>query len=289
MSRNRKFKKKLKNMLVTVSTLLLIMGVSVGVTLALLWGKSNIKTNTFTGSKGVSVVLSEEGWDGSTVSTKGAPAAVLDPSKGVKMAENYTPKMSIPKDPIITNESEKEEVWVMMRVKYLISAKTTEAGDATKLAVLATEFNKLATTYYDASNAINPNWIPMAGNPTIAAADADGYYYYYYKTKLNKKGGSPVATEELFTQVKINPTIGWLETDETRRYQITPIDSNMTGPYYTFAILPEFDIQIEGAAISVEENDPANLDTAADGSGRTKNDIITALKGVFGKAGTSGS
>lgn len=304
MSRNRKIKKKMKKMLTSVLTLLLVIVVSVGITMALLWGKSNTKTNTFTGSKGVNVVLSEQAWDGSNVNSGGKPVDKdgnpveenalttdkLDPNKGFVMATNYTPKMEIPKDPKMTNTSEKEKVWVMLRVQYLISAKT-EAGAVESIPVLAGEFNKLAKTQDSATNAINPKWKVLSTNPADGSTDSDGYYYYYYESSLDKKDGTDVETEALFDKIAINENIAWAEIDQDKRYKITPANTTTyAGDYYTYAILPEFNIKIEGAAISVEENDPDNLDTAADVSGgRTKTEICTTLKDVFGKSGNSGS
>lgn len=304
MSRSRRLKKKMKNIFTSVLTLLLIIGVSVGVTMALLWGKSNAKTNTFTGSKGVNVILSEENWDGSTADSDGKPVGKngttineneltsdkLDSDKGYVMATNYTPKMEIPKNPIMTNKSEKEKVWVMLRIQYLINTKPDGTTD-TKIPVLEKEFQKLAKTQDNSTNVINPKWAAISGNPAEGSIDTDGYYYYYYLDKLDKSDGTEVATEPLFEKILINETIGWAEIDEVKRYQVTPANTTTySETYYTYAILPEFQIKIEGAAISVEENDPEDLNTAVDVSGgRTKEEIRTALKEIFEKSGTSGS
>lgn len=302
-------KKKIKNLFISVSTLLLIVGISVGITMALLWGKSNEKANVFTGSKGVEVVLSEVNWDGSTATdpTGRADAALLA-TDGKKIAQTYTPNMVIPKDPILTNLSDDQDVWVMLRVEYTVKAGELSAD--TYIPVQVGEFNNLAKTQYTeltggvlkdgirttsvAATADENNiWIADASNPVVDDATGHCYYYYYYKTKLNKDGGSVVATKTLFDQVLINGTIGWVEltgADASKKYQITPASIvKYASNYYAYALLPEFQIDVQGVAISVEDGDPTDLVPGTEGTTRTKATIVTTLKSIFDESGSSGT
>lgn len=145
MSKNRRLKKKMKNMMATVATLVLIVGVSVGITLALMATKTNEKKNTFTGSKGIEGGTYEEFWDGSTADDPEATPKVGQSNHyGYNDAQKYTPGQVINKNPKVSNLSEDEDVWVMMRVEYTITGKKTADGTDTKIPVTYAEFSKLA-------------------------------------------------------------------------------------------------------------------------------------------------
>lgn len=145
MSKNKKFKKKIRSLLTTVGTLLLIIGVSVGVTLALLSAKTDKKENTFSGSKGVQGSTYENKWDNSSeTSPSPQPMDADKPYYGSKEANPYTPGMIINKDPKVANLSKDQKIWVMMRVEYNILSKTSATDTGTKIPVKYSEFAKLA-------------------------------------------------------------------------------------------------------------------------------------------------
>lgn len=184
MSKNRKLKKKMKNMAATVGTLLLIVGVSIGITLALLSAKTNKKENTFSGSKGVQGSTYEEKWDDSSPTSPEPGATPSGDYYGINESNPYTPGMIINKNPKVANLSTDQNVWVMMRVEYTIEGKNDTDTASKMRPVTYSEFAKLARVYtgeskdvstgsltstvsgVDAVEGINSNWVIYTTNST---------------------------------------------------------------------------------------------------------------------------
>lgn len=163
-------KKDIKTTLRNLLVLILVAVISVAGTLAFLNDQTSKKVNTFTGSAGIDITLTEDDWD----------------ATGEAMAANYTPKMIIPKNPTLTNTStaDNSDEWVALRVDY-----TYGDGDtATTRDDL--EYNLIETLEIDTDK-----WFKLT---TKESGNATKYDIYLYKSKLAKD-----ATATLFTQVKI--------------------------------------------------------------------------------------
>ena len=163
-------------MVATVATLVLIVGVSVGITLALLSAKTNKKENTFTGSKGVQGSTYETSWDDSTPEDPTPDDKPDDPYYGINESDPYTPGMVINKNPQVANLSVDEEVWVMMRVEYTINGKEDAADDATKIPVTYSEFSKLARI--SVGDAKNPETGEYINGSTGTESVSDNWQLY---------------------------------------------------------------------------------------------------------------
>lgn len=112
-----------------MTAVVLVLAVGVWGTMAYLSTLSNEKENTFTGSKGIQLELTEPYWDGTNDEWK--TAKDLDGStdldlkdKGETVAGNYTPGSVIGKNPILTNNSnaakDNSPEWVAIAVSYSI-------------------------------------------------------------------------------------------------------------------------------------------------------------------------
>lgn len=166
-------KKDMKTTLRNLFVLVLVAAVSIAGTLAFLSDNSEKKVNTFTGSAGIDVTLTEDAW-----------TSIPDDDKvqGEEMAKAYTPEMVIPKNPTLTNTSATAcEEWVALRVDYAYAGDTVTRG-----AIESTVIEALA---------INSGWHKL--NTQSGGKDTN-YEIYLYCSTLSKDG-----TATLFDQVKI--------------------------------------------------------------------------------------
>lgn len=96
MARNiRRKKHKVFKTFGILMALVLIVGATVAITLALLNDTTDTKTNTFVSDNKMDLELTEPGWSD--------PDDPDNPSDGKHLAEYYTPGLDIPKDPTLTN------------------------------------------------------------------------------------------------------------------------------------------------------------------------------------------
>ena len=225
-------KKNIKTTLRNLLVLILVAVISVAGTLAFLNKQTEKKVNTFTGSAGINLTLTEDKW-----------TAVADDgvTQGEEMAKNYTPKMVIPKNPTLTNTStaDNSDEWVALRVDYTYGAGNT-----------ATTRTDLEDNLIESLN-ISSDWIKLSTKET-ASGNATNYDIYLYKNKLAKG-----ATATLFTQVQIKQQSELMDTDGTAKTKLggsggtDVIDSN--GKFI------DFKITLYGAAIKNDASISASL------------------------------
>lgn len=255
--RNQKLKRKLASM----TAIVLVLAVGVWGTMAYLSTLTDKKTNTFTGSGGILLKLTETNWD---AYSENNPSTTLTPeqlenlrgdkngkveTQGEYLAKKYTPGMTIPKNPVLTNNSnnsnnadDKSPEWVALAVSYSI--------DGT------------AVTYDQMKNIINEitfdttNWTvitPAASTPTYAI-------YIYNKVLTTEIRGTTDKTTALFSNVKIK------DQDDlaTGLATLKTVTGFTDKDYSVNGKLPPFEINVIGAAIKneyKEKDDSATLAT----------------------------
>ena len=237
--RNQKLKRKLASM----TAIVLVLAVGVWGTMAYLSTLTDKKTNTFTGSGGILLKLTETNWDayknGTTVLTqeeldtlRGDNTGKIQ-TQGEYLAKKYTPGMTIPKNPVLTNNSndadDKSPEWVALAVSYSI--------DGT------------AVTYDQMQNIIKPiefdtNWTKI----TPTASTLTYAIYIYNKVLTTETPGTTDKTTALFSNVKIKDQTA-LKTGLDALNALAAF----TGKNYSVnGNLPPFKINVIGAAIKNE-------------------------------------
>ena len=202
-------KTTLRNLLVLV----LVAVISVAGTLAFLNDQTDKKVNTFTGSAGIDITLTEDKW---------TTTAADRPVKGEDMAKNYTPKMVIPKNPTLTNTSTGTDVyeWVALRVDYTYNNGTADvATTRTDL-----EANLIKTLGINETT----DWYKLDTKVSSGGANTD-YDIYLYRNKLINTVGSNSVT--LFDQVEIKS-----QTELTGKKLGTTDVCDSNGKYINFKI-----------------------------------------------------
>lgn len=183
---SRKYRKKNK-VLKTFGILMafvLVIGVTVAVTLALMNKSTDTEKNTFVGNSGLDLELEEPEWK--------------KPGGGEDMAKNYTPGMKIPKDPILinktksstaekdANEYKNNSEYVAIKLEYQIlkanvgNTNVNLEKDDSWETVSYSEFINLADIVYDSNTGFNTtNWEAKA-----KTTDMDENTIFYYKQIL---------------------------------------------------------------------------------------------------------
>jgi len=232
---------KLKKKLASMTAIVLVLAVGVWGTMAYLSTLSNKKENTFTGSKGIALKLTEPYWD----ETPGADDGVTDLTElGKVAASSYTPGTKIGKNPILTNSSTDADSpeWVALAVSYTIGNK---AVSYTQLKYLIEKIT------FNTTAADDGYWI--AADPLASGTlnEDKGYMIYLYSKVLAKDA----ATKPLFTSVTIKSsddlegsTKDGYVTDLNTALGITTDDQK----YKINGNLPDFQIDVIGAAIKNE-------------------------------------
>lgn len=224
-----------------MTAIVLVLAVGVWGTMAYLSTLSNKKENTFTGSKGIALKLTEPYWD----ETPGADDGVTDLTElGKVAASSYTPGTKIGKNPILTNSSTDADSpeWVVLAVSYTIGNK---AVSYTQLKYLIEKIT------FNTTAADDGYWI--AADPLASGTlnEDKGYMIYLYSKVLAKDA----ATKPLFTSVTIKSsddlegsTKDGYVTDLNTALGITTDDQK----YKINGNLPDFQIDVIGAAIKNE-------------------------------------
>lgn len=210
---------KKKQIGVVLTSALIIAVTIIGVTLALLTSTTEVKANTFSSNKNISIELREPTWDGynfgdATEST-GDKAVSDSMDLGFNQAHNYYPGQIISKDPKVKNTGKADggvEAYVAIKVTYL---------DENNNSVTYEEFAKK----YLAENGINfsEKW------NKIQTGTEDIYMY-------NSRLAVEQTTEALFTQVNLS----------------TDLQATEEGT------LPNFNIKVQAFAIQTNGIDNAN-------------------------------
>lgn len=260
--------KKFKNFAVSFITLIIVVALSIGITLAILSTTSNDKSNVFTGAGGIKLTAEEPAWDGATTPDPAVSGATAPPN-GKTLAQNYYPGLEIPKDPALQNTStdiNAVDEYAAMRldyqVKYLNKWYSISKAEFDNIA--AVQYKKTDGSYADGFNTTDWDIAAAAGD-----IEADTFFYY-------KKDGGVLAkdakTKTLFDRVVIKETLtGAPITTDTdfefttgRSYTDTTLDTSAST--FTIKGFPQFRIVIKGVAVqSIEAGDyntaKTNLDT----------------------------
>ncbi len=285
--RNQKLKRKLASM----TAIVLVLAVGVWGTMAYLSTLTDKKTNTFTGSGGILLKLTETNWDayknGTTVlnqeelnTLRGDNTGKVE-TQGEYLAKKYTPGMTIPKNPVLTNNSTDADSpeWVALAVSYTIGNK---AVSYTQLKYLIEEITFNTTTAEDGY------WIAVDPLTSGTLNEKKGYMIYIYSKVLAKDA----ATKPLFTSITIKSSDD-LEGGTTDGY-VTKLNTSLdiTADDQKYKIngnLPAFQIDVIGAAIKNEYKKSSNTANDAeqwsdlstgDNSDQTelKNNLVNLLK-----------
>lgn len=269
--RNQKLKRKLASMTAVV----LVLAVGVWGTMAYLSTLSNKKENTFTGSKGIELKLTEPYWD----ETPGTEIGLTE--KGETAAKSYTPGTKIGKNPILTNNSNDADSpeWVALAVSYTIGDKAV-SYEQLKYLIEDITFN---TTTAD-----DEYWIAVDPLTSGTLNEEKGYMIYLYSKVLAKDA----ATKPLFTSITIKSSDN-LEGGTTDGY-VTELNTSLgiiadDQKYKINGNLPAFQIDVIGAAIKNEYKKSSNTANDAeqwsdlstgDNSDQTelKNNLVNLLK-----------
>lgn len=242
-------KRKLKKKLASMTAIVLVLAVGVWGTMAYLSTLSNKKENTFTGSKGIALKLTEPYWD----ETPGTDEDLTELGKDA--ASSYTPGTKIGKNPILTNSSNDADSpeWVALAVSYTIGDKAVSYKQL-KYLIEDITFNTTA--------ADDGYWIAVDPLASGTLNEDKGYMIYLYSKVLAKDA----ATKPLFTSVTIkssddlegSATDGYV-TDLNTALSITTEDQK----YKINGNLPAFQIDVIGAAIKNEYKKDGDTSTAA--------------------------
>ena len=268
-----------------LAAFVLVIGITVAVTWALLTKTSDPKINVFTGTEGLKIQLDETKWDGLVGSDYGEKNpddpddtekwTELDPGLGQNMAKNYSPNQEIPKDPKLTNittiktgyENDAKE-YVALRLTYQIKrtdkVKVEEDGEEKTVdksyweTISYKTFQQLADVYVTSSTTAGFNltdWDVKAG--TGMAENT----IFYYKNALNgtKETGASTGnvTSTLFDYVKIKDTLAsdtLLKCEETDHYTEKTEGDKTIITVSKHEGLAGFRIVVEGFAVQAYEN-----------------------------------
>lgn len=234
----RKIKRKrLKRKLASMTAIVLVLMLGILGTMAYLSTVTKTKTNTFTGSKGISLTLTEPGWD-----SDDDPSTTPKPGDGQYDAENYTPGKVIAKDPTLTNttkdtgDSDAQE-WVAIAITYQVGEDDTDVSyDTLKNLIKDISFH----TTESASNA-GDNWVLLEPISSAALDSTKGYAIFMYNKPLSQSE----STRPLFEQIEIKDTAE-LETG------LANLNTSFSASFTVNGGLPAFKINVIGGAIKNE-------------------------------------
>lgn len=297
--KNSKKRKRLKRKLASMTAMVLVLTVGMMGTMAYLSTVTTTKNNTFTGSKGISLQLTEPQWD----------------AGGDDDANNYTPGKVIAKDPTLTNNTSatgdtSATEWVAIAVSYHIGdgAATPDYKPISYTAMnnLIDEIDfydsTAASTAHTNNNSIPADeyWIPIymttnsgtgaISNVTLtdnSKSDDQAFAIYMYSKTLAKDASTPA----LFNEITVKGTTA-LEGISGGLAQLkTYVDTNYSGfissPYNVNGNLPNFKIDVIGAAVQNEYDDKDHAGTLSTSisqlSDANKNQLIKDLVEVLEK------
>lgn len=303
--KNSRKRKRLKRKLASMTAMVLVLMLGILGTMAYLSTVSNEKHNTFTGSKGISLKLTEPGWDANDNGN-------ADDGDGMKEAGNYTPGKTITKDPKLTNDTgttggdSTATEWVAIAVSYWIGNNASTISykpvsyEAMKYLIEDIVFyNSAAATA--ASDSSGGYWIPIyvttqasdgaidKNNITLtdnSRTNSQAFAIYLYNNTL----ANGASTHTLFDEIEIRDTTD-LEATMNGLSALTTYVGGTTGGFITNAYavngnLPGFKIDVIGAAVQNEYDDKDNSGTLATSvsqlSDDNKSQLIKDLVEVIG-------
>lgn len=259
----RKKKKRAKRKKKMASMLAMILVLSVGMwgTMAYLKTLSNKEVNTFTGSEGITLKLTEPAWW-----EKDDQGNITEHDS--KKAKNYSPGMKLNKNPQLTNNTTgdtKATEWVAMVVTYKIG------NDASPVVYKPISYGNMKNLIkeldfvsgQDGNGGVwKPVYVSVAedngtykiSSPTLTSGDHDKYafaIYLYDKTLANNTSTGP-----LFEHVELKDTTA-LEASSGGLADLTAAvggagTSDLSEAYSTNGNLPGFQIDVFGVGIKNE-------------------------------------
>lgn len=252
--KEKKNKGARKVLLVAISVALVAV-ISVGSTLAYLTARSNTKTNTFTASGNIT-------------------GEVLEPNADFDKFDDWVPGETIPKNPMIDNDTKEYSIWVGAKLSFQI-----DIGNGYETVPYST-FARYVTL----------NGLAGDGWTAFDNAKSDGNLYYYYNSALAADGGDSTEknynssdakggstgnstadnTNAIFNSVTPDDAITIREKSDTESY-VTTINAN--GPQ-TGDIYQKFLFKITVNGYGVKKESTVTLDDAKD----------AILEGLGGKA-----
>lgn len=247
----------MKRKLASMTAMVLVLMVGIMGTMAYLSTVSNSKHNTFTGSKGISLGLTEPGWDADDDDNP-------DDGDGMKEAQNYTPGKTIAKDPTLTNTTTaagdaNAQEWVAMAITFQINNGSSAYTDVS-YAALQNLITPISFNTTESSSGVGDNWVLLEPKDNNGALDTSkGYAIFMYNKPLKSvtelgTGTTGQSTRPLFNQVVLKDTTGL-----TDGLGVLNTNSNNSifaaAPNPTFTVngnLPGFKINVIGAAVKNE-------------------------------------
>ena len=261
-------RKRLKRKLASMTAMVLVLMLGIMGTMAYLSTVSDEKHNTFTGSKGISLELTEPQWD----------------AVGNAVANKYTPGKEIAKDPKLTNNTGSSgdataTEWVAIAVSYWIG------NDATDISYKPVSYEKMKClispiSFYNKAAADTANdtsggyWIPIyvttqSSDGAItkdaitltdnSKSDIQAFAIYLYNNTL----ANAASTHTLFDKIVIRNTTDLDATTNGLSDLTTYVggagNGFITSAYAVNGNLPGFKIDVIGAAV---QNEYKNKDNA---------------------------
>lgn len=293
-SKKKEFKKWVRNGV----ALAMVAVISIAGTLAYLQKQSNTKTNTFTGSAGLKLSLTESNWDTNNDD-------VIDDGEPWKTAQNYTPNAIYTKNPQLINWVVDKNNWTTVNKESDGDVDTT--NNATTESDTSYTYSEYVALEMDLTDGTNPisyssltnvikdivfdddNWVLIAygttssgtttwANPSGSAFTSAGIldetnatglksadkFVFAYKTSAGYTAlAANKATEPLFSQIQINQTVKSFDGNT---------DLTLTGSF------PNFSITLKGAAV---DTNTADFDTSAsDFDSKVTTALVTLLGAV---------
>lgn len=274
-------KRNLKQTIKSLLAMVLIAVIAVLGTLAYLGTNTDKEVNTFLGSAGIDLDLTEEDW--TEEPDDGGPTEK-------ERAKDYTPGGEYLKNPQLKNVSSETSTgnpkeWVAMKVSFQIGSKvekeTEKDGETiTTIEVEPDEdksnwgvFSEIADIQYTTDTAspityttgFNPKWILIATststedeNNNLILSDGDSWAVYVYESPI----APAVSTDALFNKVVMKAQSVFESKPDGEDDEHTYIYKDEDGK--TIYDLPAFNINVIGAAIKVEDTN--NVDSAGSGS-----------------------
>lgn len=183
-----------KKTIITLCSVVLVLAVTVGATLAYLSAKTNPKENVFTIGEGITGNLVEPKWDGINFELDSNKVEVSETEElGKTLATNFVPGREIPKDPTVENTSD-IEVWVAVTLDYSVSG-----NEVPKKAV---DYDRIFASKNAEGSFIGTGFAEMVKNENWEFSD--DMKTAYYKTKVPAKSSTSISkSEPVFTQINI--------------------------------------------------------------------------------------
>lgn len=299
----------------------LVLTVGMMGTMAYLSTVSNKKQNTFTGSKGISLELTETYWDNELPDSDSDGTkddldgdGMPDTVKGSEAANGYTPGTKIFKNPVLKNtttESNAGTEWVAIAVSYQIkNVKVKNDDDTVADKTLPIPYEQMCSFIdsidFSTTAADSGYWIPVYMSTKIetnkGVIDTSSINDTVSDENKNKSKGQAFAiflysktleqtqsTVALFNKINIKTQENLVNEATGLKVLNTYIKSvvgedklaqEFTADINKAAYLPQFDINVIGAAVKNEYKKDGTSDAATKTSELSSTDKSELLKNL---------